>query len=132
MALYTEPVVRAANTKGKARLTTVLGHLPGAVGHGFDGNGTPSRRGQPEEGRRIWRFETPLDVLPQGVIEITEAQYAAISAIRKATRPVPRPPSQDELDSAARRKRLQATANNPATDPVLLDLLAEAGFEPSP
>ncbi len=89
MPYYTEPVTRAPNHRGKLRLTTVLGHLPGAVGHGFDGDGTPPRRGQEAGEKRIWFFEDALDELPDGVAAITPQKYTSIKAIRDATKPIP-------------------------------------------
>ena len=109
MPLYTEPFLRNAKSpRGKPRISTVLGGLPGAVGRGFDGDGTPSKRGRPETGRRIWFFEKSLRTLPEGVKKITRAQYDAIDTTREQTRPVPPPPPPPPRDLAAELDALQA------------------------
>lgn len=89
MPFYAEPVIRALNHQGKSRLTTILGVLSGAVGQGFDGDGTPPRRGQEGGHRRLWWFETPLAELPPGVMELPKAAYRAIEATRERTKPAP-------------------------------------------
>ena len=92
MPLYAEPVVRKANSHGKLRLVTALGKLPGAVGRGFDGDGTPPRRGRNEEAgrRRVWWFPESLDPpWPPGVAVLPQAAYDALSAVREQTKPVP-------------------------------------------
>lgn len=106
MPLYIEPVIRAPNSHGKLRLVTVLGHLPGAVGRGFDGDGIPPKRkpfyNQLETGpnsqpigsdrRRIWWFEEPLELpWPPGVALLPQAAYDAIDLVREATKPLPPP-----------------------------------------
>ncbi len=92
MAIYAEPVTREPNHRGKPRLTTVLGALPGAVGRGFDGDGTPPRRGQEGGHRRMWWFDTPLPTpLPVGVVLLPEPAYLAIEATRERTKPLPPP-----------------------------------------
>lgn len=92
MATYAEPVTRAPNHRGKPRLTTALGTLPGAVGRGFDGDGTPPRRGQEGGHRRLWWFETALPTpLPIGTVLLPEAAYNAIEATRERTKPLPPP-----------------------------------------
>ena len=92
MPIYAEPVTRAPNHRGKPRLTTVLGGLPDAVGRGFDGDGTPPRRGKEGGHRRLWWFETPLVApLPPSVVELPEAAYNAIERTRERTKPLPPP-----------------------------------------
>ena len=94
MPYYAEPVTREPNHRGRLRLTTVLGSLPGAVGRGFDGDGTPPKRGRNEEAghRRMWWFETPLPTpLPVGVVLLPEPAYLAIEATRERTKPLPPP-----------------------------------------
>ncbi len=103
MPLYTEPVRREPNSHGKLRLVTVLGRLPGAVGRGFDGDGTPPRRGRNEEAgrRRVWWFPDPLPLpLPDGAKTLSPGAYTALETTREATKPVPPPepaPPVDEL-----------------------------------
>lgn len=101
MPIYTEPVIRAPNHRGKPRLTTVLGNLPGAVGRGFDGDGIPPRRKQENGHSRVWWFKTPLDELPPGVVEITDAAYTSIDEERERTKPVPPPPRPPQRNFAA-------------------------------
>ena len=92
MPFYAEPVVRHPNHRGKPRLATVLGDLPGAVGRGFNGDGTPPRRGQEGGHRRLWWFETALPTpLPMDVVVVPEPAYLAILEIRERTKPLPPP-----------------------------------------
>ena len=92
MPLYVELVRREPNSHGKLRLVTVLGHLPGAVGRGFDGGGTPPRRGRNEEAgrRRVWWFPEPLKPpWPPGVAVLPQQAYDALERVREQTKPVP-------------------------------------------
>ncbi len=92
MPLYAEVVDRKLNRRGKPRLMTVIGGLPGVVGRGFDGNGTTPRRGQESGRRRLWWSERPLPIpLPPGVVELPEAAYDVIVEIRERTKPLPLP-----------------------------------------
>lgn len=92
MPIYAEFVTRIPNHRGKLRLTTQLGALPDAVGRGFDGNGTPPRRGQESGHRRLWWFETALPTpLPVGIVLLPEVAYQAIETIREQTKPLPPP-----------------------------------------
>lgn len=92
MPLYAELVTRRPNHRGKPRLTTALGELPGATGRGFDGDGTPPKRGQEGGHRRLWWFEIPLPTpLPVGVVELPQVAYDAIEEIRERTKPLPSP-----------------------------------------
>ncbi|KKM80333.1 hypothetical protein LCGC14_1340890 [marine sediment metagenome] len=88
MPYYAEPVIRRPNHRGKPRLTTMLGSLPGAVGRGFDGDGTPPRRGKEGGHRRLWWFKTALPIpLPIGVVLLPEPAYNAIVETRERTKP---------------------------------------------
>ncbi len=101
MPYYTEPVRREPNHRGKLRLITLLGHLPGAESLGFDGDGTPPKRGHNEEGgrKRAWRFSKPLRTpLPDGVETLSEQTYMALKSTREATKPVPPVPSEPTPD----------------------------------
>ena len=92
MPLYTEPVIREPNHRGKLRLVTELGKFPGAVGRGFDGDGTPPKRGRNEEAgrRRVWWFPEPLrPPWSPGVAVLPQAAYDALSAAREQTKPKP-------------------------------------------
>ncbi len=92
MPIYAEVVTREPNHRGKPRLTTALGSLPGAVGRGFDGDGTPPRRGKEGGHRRLWWFETALPTpLPVGVVLLPEPAYNAIAETRERTKPLPPP-----------------------------------------
>ncbi len=92
MPIYAEIVDRKLNHRGKPRLMTVVGLLPGVVGLGFDGNGTPPKRGQEAGRKRFWRSEVALPLpFPPGVVELPESAYLAIEQIREATKPLPPP-----------------------------------------
>ena len=56
---YTEPIKRQPNARGRPRLVTVVGSLPGAQHWGFDGDGTPKGATG-----RLWEFADALMALP--------------------------------------------------------------------
>ena len=77
---YTEPVRREPNRYGRPRLVTVLGNLPGAVGHGFDGNGTPTGATV-----RLGEFANALRrPLPAGVTKLSKSMFDNCHAARNS------------------------------------------------
>ncbi len=87
MAYYAESIKRGPNHRGRPRLVTVLGNLPGAVGHGFDGDGTPNGATV-----RLWEFaEVLLGPLSDGVTKLTAAAFNKAVADREAAKPEPLP-----------------------------------------
>lgn len=132
MPYYSEPAKREPNYRGKPRLVSVLANLPGAQGYGFDGDGTPPKRGE-EVGRfRLWRFVRALSApLPDGVAQLTKTAFDAAIADREAAKPVPPPPNTTRQD--ARDRALAAIEANKDTDwgRVLYDLaIADGRIEP--
>lgn len=117
MHYYTEPIKREPNRRGRPRLVSVLGHLPGAVGSGFDGDGTPPKRGE-EAGRcRLWEFAEALpDPLPDGVAKVTSTAFDQAIADREAAKPVPEPevvPDPNEFPlTPAERKSVREMLRN--------------------
>lgn len=105
---YTEIVKRELNDHGKPRLVSVLAEQPGAVPAGFDGDGTPPKRGA-EVGRvRFWEFPKALRApLPDGVTKLTTAVFDTGIADREAAKPAapepvaPEPTLQERFDAAS-------------------------------
>jgi|6_EtaG_2_1085325.scaffolds.fasta_scaffold02242_9 hypothetical protein len=82
---YSEPVLYGLNRQGKRRLTSVLSTLPGALHHGFDGDGTPKGATV-----RLWRFAKALtEPLPDGVVEMPVGKFEKAVADREAAKPRP-------------------------------------------
>ncbi len=105
---YAEPVTREPNHRGRPRLVTVLGVLPGALHHGFDGDGTPKGATV-----RLWEFADALPrPLPEGVEELIRADFNRAISEREAAKPppLPDPPPYDPEEAPltpAERKQLR-------------------------
>ena len=81
---YMEPAHREPNNRGRPRLVTVLGNLPGAQHYGFDGDGTPKGSMY-----RLWAFEEEVpDPFPSGVLKVTKTEFDKAIAGREAAKPV--------------------------------------------
>jgi len=107
MPYYTEPVIREPNARGRPRLVTLLGMLPGARHWGFNGNGTPKGATA-----RLWEFPEVLEApLPVGVELLTKRQFDKEVADREKDKPVhviPEPPDPEEAPlTAAENKALR-------------------------
>ncbi len=90
---YSETVKREPNRRGKPRLVSVLADLPGVQHHGFDGDGTPPKRGEEAGHSRLWEFPTALPTpLPDGVTKLTKTRFDKAVVDREAAKPVPPPP----------------------------------------
>ena len=99
---YTEPVRREPNHRGRPRLVTVLGDLPGALHHGFDGDGTPNGAAM-----RLWQFAEALsEPLPEGVTELPQGEFETAIADREAAKPVPPPAPPPDPDKELLRAAL--------------------------
>lgn len=107
MPYYSEPIKREPNSRGRPRLVTVLGTLPGAQGWGFNGNGTPKGATV-----RLWEFPEVLESLPKGVQELTKGQFDQQIADRERDKPVrmaPEPADPEEAPlTPAENKALRA------------------------
>ncbi len=126
---YAEPVKREPNHRGKLRLVSVLANLPGARGHGFDGDGTPPKRGSEVGHCRFWEFETALPTpLPDGVTKLTQATFDKAIADREAAKPVALEPQPTERELALGRA-LAAIEANKSTEwgGILYDLAIADG-----
>ena len=85
MPYYTEEINREPNHRGKPRLVTALGHLPGVVGHGFNGDGTPKGATL-----RLWETRLTMPEL-EGVVKVTKTAFNKAVADREAAKPAPPP-----------------------------------------
>lgn len=86
---YAEIIKREPNHRGKPRLVSVLAELPGALHHGFDGDGTPPKRGKEATRVRFWEFPKALTTpLPDGVAKLTKTVFNKGIADREAAKPV--------------------------------------------
>lgn len=99
---YSEAIRREPNVRGRPRLVTVLGGLPGALHHGFDGDGTPRAAAV-----RLWEFAEALaEPLPAGVTELAQAVFESAIVDREAAKPAPPPPQPPDPDVEALRTAL--------------------------
>ena len=106
---YSESAKRELNYRGKPRLVSVLADLPGALHHGFDGDGTPPKRGDEAGHQRLWEFTKALPTpLPDGVAKLTKTAFNKAIADREATRPIPPPPPPPTPQEQARVRALAA------------------------
>ncbi len=86
MPYYFEQIKREPNHRGKPRLVTALGHLPGVVGHGFNGDGTLKGATL-----RLWETRRTMPEL-EGVVKVTKTAFNKAVADREAAKPVPPEP----------------------------------------
>ena len=85
MPYYFEPIKWDPNHRCKPRLVTALGHLPGVVGHGFNGDGTPKGATL-----RLWETRRTMPEL-DGVVKVTKTAFNRAVADREAAKPGPEP-----------------------------------------
>ncbi len=97
---YTEPIRREPNHRGRPRLVSVLAGLPGALHHGFDGDGTPNGATV-----RLWEFKSALPTpLPDDVKKLTTFSFDKAIVDREAAKPappLPPPPTEAQVEYAA-------------------------------
>lgn len=132
---YTEPVKREPNNRGRPRLVSILAGLPGAIHHGFDGDGTPPKRGGEAGHTRLWEFPTALSApLPDGVVELAKMQFDQAIADREAARPITPSPDNTRAEAHARavasiiKHRNTATTLTPTWGRIFYDLAVADGL----
>jgi len=93
---------------GRLRLVTVLGELPGAIGHGFDGDGTPKGATV-----RIWEFAQPLTVpLSDDIKTVSSVEFDNLVTDREALKPIaPVQKERDRLEDALTPSERKALRN---------------------
>lgn len=117
---YSEALRREPNRKGRPRLVTALGGLPGALHYGFDGDGTP--RGATA---RLWQFAEPLsEPLPEDVSELTQGEFETAVADREAAKPVPPPEPPPDPDA----ETLRAALDDPLVSALEKAIIRRLGF----